>query len=183
MTQFPRLAHITRAALTFAAMVSAAVVAPSAHAQDAPGARAPAEDSRSPFGIGFQSSWPAYGISGLYDVNEKITAQLVLGALGSWTTLSGRGLYHFSQQEKYNIYGFGSAGMYRYSYSILGNKESESSVILGGGVGMEFPLRKLFNDDDFPPLYWSIDLGFSAGSFEHYNWSGFTWGGGLHYRF
>lgn len=183
MTPFLRLFRITPTALTFAALVGTAVMAPAAHAQDAPGSPAAADDSRSPFGIGFQSSWPAYGISGLYDVNDKITAQLVIGALGSWTTVTGRGLYHFSQQEKYNIYGFGSAGMYRYSYSILGAKEAESSVVLGGGVGMEFPLRKLFNDEDFPPLYWSVDLGFSAGSFEYYNWSGFTWGGGLHYRF
>jgi hypothetical protein len=183
MKLFPRLYHVPPAAYALAAFLLAAAVQTSAvHAQDMP-APAGAQERSSPFGIGFQSSWPAYGLSGLYDVNDKITAQLVVGALGSWTTVTGRGLYHFSQQEKYNIYGFGSAGMYRYSFRALGASESESSLIVGGGAGMEFPLRKLFNDEDFPPLYWSFDLGFSAGSFEHYNWSGFIWGGGIHYRF
>jgi len=138
-------------------------------------------------GVGFQSSWPAYGLSGLYDVNERITAQAVLGAFGSLTTLSGRGLYHFQREEKYSMYGFGTVGIWRHSFQVLGSSESQTSPGVGGGAGLELDWRRLLDasgdGSGFPPLFSSIDLGFVAASFDNYNFSGLVIGAGLHYRF
>lgn len=172
------------AALATATLIALAAATAPAGAQEAPTPESPLESQEGrPFALGFQSSWPAYGISGIYDVTDKLGAQLVLGAFGNWTTFTGRGLYRLSQQEKYGVYGFGSLGFYSYSYNIPGASDSESSLILGAGGGMEFSLPALFDDGDFPPVYWSAELGFTAGSFEFYDWRGFTWGSGLHYRF
>src|SRR5690606_33114638 len=59
-------------------LVASLVLAPGAAlAQD--GAQTSQQDRGSRFGIGVQSSWPAYGLSGIYDANDRMTAQLVLG--------------------------------------------------------------------------------------------------------
>jgi hypothetical protein len=154
-------------------------------AQDAPAGTPQTSERESGFGLGFQSSWPAYGLSGLYDVSDRITAQAVLGALGTVTTLSGRGLYHFSRQPKYSMFGFGTVGLWRYGYSALGVSESETAIGVGGGAGVELDWRGIFDDGDnsFPPLYSTIDLGLTLANFDAYNWSALGFGVGLHYRF
>ncbi|TVR63918.1 MAG: hypothetical protein EA422_08110 [Gemmatimonadales bacterium] len=153
--------------------------------QTPPAAAATPDPGR--FGVGFQSSWPAYGLSGTYAVNERVTAQGVVGAFGSLTTLSGRGLYHFQKQEKYSLYGFGTAGIWRHSFQFLGGSESETSPGLGGGAGIELDWRRLLDTggdgSGFPPLFSTIDLGFVAASFDNYNFSGLVIGAGIHYRF
>lgn len=141
-------------------------------------------DSR--FGIGFQSSWPAYGISGLYDVNDRITAQAILGAFGTLTTVSGRVMYNFQKEPKHALYGFGTTGVWRHSYRSLGLSETESSFAAGGGAGIELNWRAIVDDSPqptFPRLYSSIDIGFVAASFDFYDFSGLVLGAGLHYRF
>jgi hypothetical protein len=159
------------------------------HAQESPssGAATPAAAEGSRFGVGFQSSWPAYGLSGLFDVSDRITAQAVLGAFGAVTTLSGRGLYHFNRQTKYSLFGFGSVGVWRYGYDVLGVSDSETTVGVGGGAGVELDWQGILNDDDdgdsFPPLFSTIDLGLTMASFDAYNWNAFSFGVGLHYRF
>lgn len=102
------------------AVVALALATPRLEAQEA-----------SRFGIGFQSSWPAYGISGIYDVNDKVTAQVVLGAFGALTTISARGLYHFQKEQKHSLYGYGTAGLWRHSFRGFGVSETESSPGLG----------------------------------------------------
>jgi hypothetical protein len=138
-------------------------------------------------GVGFQSSWPAYGLSGVYDVSDRITAQAVVGAFGSLTTLSGRGLYRFQTEEKYSMYGFGTVGIWRHSFRGLGTSANETSPGVGGGAGIELDWRQILdasgNGSGFPPLFSSIDLGFVAASFDNYNFSGLVFGAGLHYRF
>jgi hypothetical protein len=178
-------------ALASAAVVLALLTVPaagSAQQTQTPSSSSPTttSDGGSRFGLGFQSSWPAYGLSGIYDVNDRITAQAVLGALGAVTTVSGRGLYHFSRQEKYSLFGFGTVGLWRYSYDILGHDESESTVGVGGGAGVELDWQGILDEDDdgsFPPLYSTIDLGLTMASFDAYNWNAFGFGVGLHYRF
>lgn len=158
-----------------AAFVAAAALTPAALA---------AQDS-SPYSIGFQSSWPSYGLSGRYDASDQLQFQAVVGALGEVTNFSARINYDFQDKEKYDVYGYGSVGMWRYAYDILGVSDSETSVGLGGGGGFEFDLQEVFSpdDDDFPPLFWSIELGVAFASFDNYNWSLFSFGGGLHYHF
>lgn len=147
----------------------------------APGRLAAQEAESGSFGIGLQSSWPSYGLSGVYDMSDRITLQAVVGALGTVTNLSGRALYRFDQREKYDLYGFGTAGLWRYDYTI----DTESVVGFGGGAGIELDWRSIISPDDnsFPPLYSSFDLGFVLADFDFYDFSGLYFGGGLHYRF
>ncbi|HET6567517.1 MAG TPA: hypothetical protein VFG50_06095 [Rhodothermales bacterium] len=135
------------------------------------------------FSVGFASSWPAYGISGTMQVNEKVTAEAVVGFLGAVTNLSGRGWYRFNRKPSYDLYGYGAVGVYRYGYSALGASDTESVLGLGGGVGIEASLGKLLKDEDFPPIYVNTELGLAFANFEHYNFSSFIWGAGVHYRF
>lgn len=138
-------------------------------------------ESTSRFGIGFQSAWPSYGISGLYDISDRITAQAIVGAFGTVTNFGARGIYRFNLQDGYNIYGFGTAGLWSYDYIV----DTESVIGAGGGVGIELDWRSLLSSEEsrFPPLFTSIDLGFVLANFDHYNFSGISFGGGLHYRF
>ena len=136
------------------------------------------EGTDSPFSLGFQSSWPSYGISGRYEVSEKTMIQGVIGALGTVTNFSGRLLYDFQQKEKYDFYAHGTVGMWRWGGNV--SFESQTSVGFGGGVGMEFDLQELFSpdDEDFPPLYWNIEIGAVVANFDNYNFSAITHGGG-----
>jgi len=142
-----------------------------------------ADDSR--FSVGFQSSWPSYGLSVRYDLSDKLQAQGVLGALGTLTNFSGRLNYAFQDKEKFDIYGYGSVGFWRYSYDFLGAGASETSIGAGGGAGLEFDLQELIapEDGDFPSLYASLELGLTLASFDFYNWSAFGIGAGFHYHF
>jgi len=150
-------------------------------------APAQAQEGESRFGIGFQSAFPAYGLSGLYDVNDRITAQAILGAFGTLTTISGRVLYNFQKEEKHALYGFGTTGLWRHSFrSVLGSSDTESVVGFGGGAGVELNWRTIIDDSPdstFPRLFSSIDIGFVAASFDFYDFSGLVIGAGFHYRF
>jgi hypothetical protein len=148
------------------------------------GAAEAQEESR--FGIGFQSSWPAYEISGLHDVNDRITAQAVVGAFGTLSTLSGRVLYNFQKEEKHALYGYGTSGVWRHSFRSVGFSDSETSFGAGGGAGVELNWRNIVDDSPdstFPRLFSSLDIGFVTARFDWYDFSGITIGGGIHYRF
>lgn len=175
------------AAIAFAALtLPDPAAAQEAQEASAPGAEAgtSAQGAQEPdafrFGVGFQSSWPAWGLSGTIDVTEQVTAQAIVGAFGTLTTVGARGIYRFTQEETYNMYGYGTVGMWRYPGIIR-----ENVVGFGGGAGIEFDWRRIFSNQNgtFPPLFTTIDLGLVVANFEHYDFSGFTVGSGLHYRF
>lgn len=184
-------------AALFAALLVVALASPQvALPQEPETAARPAaqEEGGSPFGIGFQSSWPAWGISGLYDLNPTLTAQAVLGTFGPLSTISGRLLYHFNRQETHNFYGFGTVGVWRARYdvpvfegfSFRTERRTESVVGLGGGAGVELNWREIIQMEEgsFPPLFSTIDLGLSFANFDAYdNFSLLSIGVGLHYRF
>lgn len=140
------------------------------------------------FGVGFASSWPAYGISGTYQVNPAVTAEAVIGLLGTVSNFGGRLWYRFNRNHNYDLYAYGAASIYRYGYysydlGLNRRRESESVLGLGGGAGFEYGLRSLMNDQTMPPVFFNVELGIALASFEYYNFSSFVWGGGIHYRF
>jgi fluoride ion exporter CrcB/FEX len=150
-------------------------------AMDATAQAAADTTSSSRFAVGFQSSFPAFGVSAILDLGDQIAVQGVLGAFGTVSTFSGRGIYCFQQERAYNLYGFGTVGLWRWS----GFGISENSVGVGGGGGIELDWRAIFSPEDgsFPPLVSSIDIGFTAANFDNYNFNALTIGAGLHYRF
>ncbi len=131
------------------------------------------------FGVGFTSSWPSYGLSGTLQVNEKITAEAILGFFGTVSNFGGRVWYRFMPDVVYDIYGYGAASMYRYDYIF----DTESVLGIGGGAGIEANLGKLFNQEDFPPLFMNWEIGLAFADFKYYNFSSFVFGAGVHYRF
>ncbi|CAN5718763.1 hypothetical protein BH23GEM9_BH23GEM9_12320 [soil metagenome] len=167
-------------AVMFAAL-SGAVAAPLAAQQPTPTDVQPmaGPQARPKLGVGFQSSWPAYGLSGVYDVNSKVSAQAVVGLFGGWTTLSGRALYHFAPQPSIDPYGYGMVGIWRYS---LANANA-SAASFGGGAGFDWDLRKVA--PDLPPLYLNLELGLSIVDLELAGYTGamMAFGAGFHYRF
>lgn len=136
------------------------------------------------FGIGVASSWPAYGISGTLQVSETLTAEAVLGFFGSVSNFSVRGWYRFNRNESYDLYAYGAVGVYRYRYNLIINSGTESVLGLGAGGGIEGSLQKLFEEEDFPPIFVNAELGLAFASFEYYSgFSALIFGIGIHYRF
>jgi hypothetical protein len=164
------------------ALLASAVAAPAAAQQpvtDPTQPAAPALLVRPQMGVGFQSTWPAYGLSGIYDVNPQVSAQAVVGFLGSWTTLSGRALYRFAQQPSFDPYGYGMVGLWRYSSGFA----NASAASFGGGAGIDFDLRRV--GPELPPLYLNMELGLSVVNLDLAGYTGavMAFGAGFHYRF
>lgn len=181
----PRAPRILRAAVVALTLVLLAA-AEGAAQTPTPDAATPTEPVGSQggrFGLGFASSWPSYGLSGTMQVNDAITAEAVVGLLGTVSNLGGRVWYRFNQAPARDFYGYGAAGLYRYDYSVVGVSDTESVVGLGGGVGVESGLRHLFDDESFPPIFINAEVGIAIASFEYYNFSALNFGMGIHYRF
>jgi hypothetical protein len=159
---------VVAVALTFASTGAVA-------AQPAPEEAPP----RPRVGVGFQSSWPAYGLSGMYDLNPTVSGQAVVGFLGGWTTVSGRGLFRFSQRPYFDPYGYGMVGMWRYDSGFA----DASAVSFGGGGGIDIDFRRFA--PDLPPLYFNMELGLSVVNLDLAGYTGawMAFGAGLHYRF
>ena len=60
-------------------------------------------------GLGFQSSWPTYGVSGTHDLIQRLTGQAVVGAIGTLSTVSAWGLYHFQREVNYSLFDYRTA--------------------------------------------------------------------------
>jgi hypothetical protein len=136
---------------------------------------------RGQFGVGFQASFPAYGISGLYDINREISIQAIFGFFGNLQTYAGRGQYRFAGDDAWNAYGYGMLGIWRYSFRFLGATSSESALGFGVGAGIEYDWRIWY--PDFPPIVWNIEFGIGHAGLDHYSFSSFMFGAGFHYRF
>jgi hypothetical protein len=131
------------------------------------------------YGVGFQSAFPAYGLSGMMDINEDISVQAIVGFFGSLKTFAARGLYNFQREDYWNLYGFGMLGVWNYSIGSV----SETVPGFGLGAGISYDWRA-FNAD-LPPLFWNLELGLGIVNFDevNYNFSTFMFGAGVHYRF
>ncbi len=117
------------------------------------------------------------GLSVKYDYSEDVTLQGTIGAFGTVTNFGGKVAYKFKKEPMYDLYGFVSAGMYKYSDVFF----DESVIGFGGGAGIEYDLSEIF---DGMPLTISGEVGVSVVNFDNYSgFSAFGVGGGLHYWF
>lgn len=140
------------------------------------------------YGVGFASSWPTYGLSGTIQLSETLTAEAVVGFLGTISSFGGRAWYRFNRNPNYDLYGYGSASLYQYRYTTLGldfstRRATENVLGLGGGVGIEAGIQTLLKNDELPPVFLNWEIGLGIASFDHYNFSSFVFGGGIRYRF
>jgi hypothetical protein len=129
---------------------------------------------------GFQSSWPSHGLSVKMDFNDKVTGQAVVGFFGDLNNYSVRGIYKFKKEAFYNLYGYGSLGLWTWD-SDYASWDDESVVGFGGGAGFEYDLRGI--DRSFIPLFVNAELGLNIANFDHYNYNSIGLGLGVHYKF
>ncbi len=128
--------------------------------------------------VGVQSSgFESSGLSVKYDINDKITAQAILGAIGTVTNYSGRILYNFKKDKYFTYYGYGSVGSWSWSNSFY----SETVIGYGAGAGLDYNIQNA--DKDLPPIFLSAEAGFSMVDFSHYSYGGLGIGIGIHYKF
>lgn len=128
------------------------------------------------FGVGLQSSWPSFGLSGVMDLDDRIAVQGVLGLFGRVSTFAGRGIYRFAREEMWNVYGYGSVGAVSFRF----RRETDTSLGLGAGLGLEYDWRAW--QRKLPPIRWNLELGFGYADLAYYDYTGFTIGAGIHYR-
>jgi hypothetical protein len=134
---------------------------------------------RTKYGVGFQGSFPASGLSGMLDLTDEFTAQAIVGFFGNLNTFAGRGLYKFQREDFWNLYGYGMLGAWHYSIGSL----SETVLGFGLGAGVEYDWRA-FNSE-LPPIFFNLELGIGFVDFDKvpFNFSTLMIGAGLHYRF
>lgn len=144
--------------------------------------------------IGFLSAWPAYGISLKMDYSNKMTFEVVAAPMGTFGLYSAKVNYYLSKKRTYNTYAYASGGVAIYEYNTIGSwswedgsyksggSETETVPMFGAGVGLEWSWRE-FLGHDIPNLYSTIEFGYSQISFDHYNFGGFMYGGGIYYKF
>jgi len=136
------------------------------------------EQEEGKYKIGFQASFPSYGLSGIMRVNEKVSVQGVAAPFGDVTTFAVRGLYRFREEPGWNAYGYGSFGMYNYTAGTI----DESKTGFGAGVGIEYDWQMRFGEDA-PPLTSNLEIGIGSVNFDYYDYSTFSFGVGTHYKF
>lgn len=146
-----------------------------------------AQETYPRFGLGFQASLPAVGISAKADITEKHTAQAVVGIFGPFSSYYGRYAYNFpkkvsSIQIEYKPYLYGQAGYYKYdidSFLGLGNQtNSETSFGYGLGAGLEWNYIPISKD-----LKFNMEIGYGNVKFDYYKFKSLSVGVGIHYYF
>lgn len=106
---------------------------------------ATAKPTKDGFGVGFQSTWPSYGLSVKKEMSDTLTAQGTLGALGNFTSFGARGLYKFKKEPEYDIYGYGGLSYWSWDYDgyYRGSRnETFNAIGLGLGAGIEYDVAK-----------------------------------------
>lgn len=121
-----------------------------------------------------------HGISGKYDVTDKVTAQAIVGAWGynNLTSITGRGIYKFKTKDDYSLYGYGSLTSWTWDNGF----DNETVFGFGAGGGIEYDIRRL--DRNLPAIYLNADAGLQVASFKNYgSFNTLGLGFGIHYKF
>lgn len=142
----------------------------------------PRDGSR--YGLGIQGTFPAVGISGKMDIANELEAQAVLGFFSTLHAYAGRILYKFQQDDYWDMYGYGSVGVWSYRERyITGVRRSESTVGFGFGAGVQWDWRA--RNERLPPIEWNFEVGFTLFNWDEvdYRSSTIMFGVGGHYRF
>lgn len=145
------------------------------------------------FAIGFQSFGFTWGVSGKYNVTDKMAIQGIVGN-GLNSSVQARGLYAFRKEKFWQTYGIVSAAPWKADYVCVDNSSalsvttcSDSGVAIGGGVGLEYNWWAFFPElqEQLPPISWNLEMGYiKALNNDKASLSdGFLFGMGVHYQF
>lgn len=121
------------------------------------------------------------GFSAKFPYNSDTSWQLTLGSGRSLHRLGGRYIAHFSEWKDSSVYWYG--GLSAWFFSGDRNHGSETSVGFGGGVGLDYDLRKMA--DFNAPVSVNLTIGPSYAFSDHYaaGLDLISVGFGVHYRF
>lgn len=125
--------------------------------------------------IGFFIGYPVSGISGIYNPNETLGLQVIVDIFGNRKSISGRGLYRFITREHTNTYGYGMIG------SFEGINDDSFGLGFGAGAGVEYSWQSF--SGSLPPIWGSIDLGFTSWDSASGNTTRITFTAGINYYF
>ncbi len=129
--------------------------------------------------LGLQGGLNSSGPSVRYPISDTLSVQGIIGALGTVTSVSGRGLLFFRQTEELDWYYFGGLQFINVDTGIFG---SENAFGISGGVGLDYDLRNAI--PEAPPIVLSGEIGASFASFDNFNgFNLFNIGIGVHYLF
>lgn len=132
-------------------------------------------------GVGFQGSFPAWGLSAKADFDETNSAQAIIGVAGPFSSYYGRYLYNFTESGDNLVikpYVFAQAGMYSYDYNYLFSAKTENVFGYGAGSGIEYHFPGLSDK-----LRFNMEVGYSKVDFKYYNFKSIMFGAGIHYHF
>ena len=131
------------------------------------------------YSLGYQGALYYSGLSFKKSINEKAAVQGIVEPVGIVKVFAARYLMTLRTSEKWKSYGYGVGGVRMISFAGY----SSSAPSFGAGAGFEYDFRAIA--PDLPPLYISLELGFemSPTDAELYNYSGISFGVGVHYAF
>lgn len=124
------------------------------------------------YAVGLQSGFTGTGVSGKYFMSDKMAANLIVSGGFGFSTLTGRGLFTFAEEDVFDVYGIGEVGMW-----ILSGADTYFS--LGAGVGVVADWSHWI--EDVEPIYWNLEIG--VGSALGYTYTPIRASIGVHYRF
>jgi len=143
------------------------------------------KEKESKFALGFQTCFPAWGVSGMINLDKNLSIQGIVGFFGSLNTYAGRVLYRFTQEDYWNAYAYGMLGAWSYTGFVINDLTTTTETVFGfgGGVGIEYSMQAL--SPKLPPIFWNLEAGISSVSFSEvaYDFSTFMIGCGAHFRF
>ena len=139
-----------------------------------------AEIGNGEYAVGWQSGFATFGIAGRVGINDKISAEGILGLFGALSNYGVRGLYTFQEKEYWGSYAFGSVGIWSWNSDIYGI-DDETAFGFGAGVGIEYDWRAF--GYQLPPVSWNLELGLGLVNFENYDFNAFSIGAGARYKF
>ena len=126
--------------------------------------------------VGFQSSFPSYGLSVKANFDDKNSAQAIFGAFGTLSTYSGRYIYNFEKvRNNVTPFAYAQAGLWKYNFDALNITESVFGFGFGGGL--EFDIFKSYVDG----LKSTVEISYGNVDLEYYDFKATTIGFGVHY--
>ncbi len=136
------------------------------------------------FGVGLSTSgaFGSFGLSAKKELTEDISAEVILGFLGTYTNFGAKGIYKFQKDAQYDLYGYGSLSYWSYDYGsrfYYNGRDygTTTGIGFGAGAGIEY--------DVSPDITVNGELGFNAVNWDYgYNGMGvFNIGLAAHYWF
>jgi len=127
-------------------------------------------------GIGLSANFPSYGISGKVKFDDNHAGQVIYGAFGTLSNISGKYSYYFDGRGEIDTYLYGQAGSWKYKAFNI----DESVFGYGIGAGIEFGFSSYWWPENIKS---SFEIGYGSVDLNYYDFNATTVGVAIHYYF